>query len=138
MKNFTQFCTVVVITLVIIAVFMLLPQNTGQGSYTADVLSTAYPFPTQVYPNITPTYFDYDAWVQTAYPVMQITEITQVPTAPPAFNEMKRDTNKNELSASAPTETPTETIEAVKPLRKHFNLWKRFTNSLRQLFLSWR
>ena len=141
----TKIFTTVAAVLVIVAVFLLRPQNTGQGSYTADVLSTAYPLPTWSY--VTPTVYDYDAWVQTAYPVTQITAVTQVPTAPPPFNDMPQgsydgmviDPLPTDVSATiTATEAPTHAIVTVATPRQKLNAWARFVNALKQMFLSWR
>ncbi|MHB0964835.1 MAG: hypothetical protein ACYC36_00140 [Bellilinea sp.] len=142
----TKIFTTVASVLVILAVFLLRPQNTGQSAYTADVLSTAYPFPTWSY--VTPTVYDYDAWVQTAYPVIQITAVTQVPTAPPPFNDMPQgpydgmviDPLPSDMSTTiTATEAPAEiTMETIAPLQRKLSVWARFVNALKQMFLSWR
>ena len=142
----TKIFTTVAAVLVIVAVFLLLPQNTGQSAYTADVLSTAYPLPTWSY--VTPTVYDYDAWVQTAYPVTQIIAVTQVPTAPPPFNDMPQgpydgmviDPLPSDVSAAIiATEAPAEiAMETVAPLQRKLRAWARFFNALKQMFLSWR
>ena len=79
MKSFIA----VVVILVIIVTFMLLPQNSGQSYYTAGAISTAYPLPTQS--DITPTYFDYEGWVKTAYPAAP-PAATYIPSPPPPFD----------------------------------------------------